>query len=253
MHLTAANLSTADMPKAAMILAAGKGKRLRPITDRLPKPLVTVGGRALIDRTLDRFQEAGIGGVVVNTHHLGHLVERHLAQRRAPAITLSPEDALLETGGGIAKALPLLGKTPFFAANADVMWLNGYESALIRLARRWNDGDMDALLLLHSTVYAYGYDGRGDFLIDPLGRLTRRPESEDCPYLFAGVQLLHPRLFKGAPRGRFSLNRLYDRAIEAGRLFGLIHDGEWFHVGTPEGLAEAETYLNIRWPETRRR
>ncbi|MCB2099975.1 MAG: nucleotidyltransferase family protein [Rhodobacterales bacterium] len=236
-----------------MVLAAGLGKRLRPITDRLPKPLVTVGEQTLIDRTLDRFDEAGVTKVVVNTHHLSHLVEQHLRQRKKPAILLSPEETLLETGGGIAHALPLLGPNPFFAANADVMWLNGYESALLRLARRWDAGEMDALLLLHATVYAFGYTGRGDFLIDPLGRLTRRPESEDCPYLFAGVQILHPRLFKNVPKGPFSLNLLYDRAIEDGRLYGLIHDGEWFHVGTPEGLAEAETYLNIRWPETRRR
>jgi MurNAc alpha-1-phosphate uridylyltransferase len=230
-----------------MVLAAGLGLRLRPVTETLPKPLIAVGGRALLDRALDRLGEAGVEKAVVNLHHLGSLIERHLARRPTPAIEFSREAELLETGGGVAKALPLLGDGPFWVANGDVLWLDGPGPALGRLAAAWDDARMDGLLLLHETVNAYGYRGRGDFLADPLGQLVRRPECEVAPYLFTGVQILHARLFAGAPAGPFSLNRVYDRAIEVGRLYGVVHDGEWFHVGTPDGLAEAEAYLSQRY------
>jgi MurNAc alpha-1-phosphate uridylyltransferase len=239
--------------KTAMILAAGLGLRMRPVTETLPKPLVEVGGRTLLDRTLDRLDDAGVDKVVVNLHHLGSLIETHLAQRQKPAIEFSPEAELLETGGGVAKALPLLGDEPFWVANGDVLWLDGPGSALGRLATAWDDARMDGLLLLHESVNAYGYQGRGDFLADPLGRLVRRPESQVTPFLFTGVQILHPRLFASAPMGPFSLNHLYDRAIAAGRLYGVVHDGEWFHVGTPEGLIEAEAYLSERYAGRTRR
>ena len=242
-----------NAPKTAMVLAAGLGLRMRPVTETLPKPLVEVGGRTLLDRILDRLGDAGVDKVVVNLHHLGSLIETHLAPRLKPAIEFSPEAELLETGGGVAKALPLLGDGPFWVANGDVLWLDGPGSALGRLAAAWDDARMDGLLLLHETVNAYGYQGRGDFLADPLGRLVRRPECQVTPFLFTGVQILHPRLFATAPAGPFSLNRLYDRAIAAGRLYGVIHDGEWFHVGTPEALAEAEAYLSVRYAGRTRR
>jgi len=241
------------VPTTAMVLAAGFGLRMRPITATTPKPLVEVQGRTLIERVIDRLADAGVETVVVNTHHLGKQIEERLKGRQTPAIVFSPEPEILETGGGVNKALPLLGPDPFFVCNADTLWLNGPTSALGRLAEQWIDADMDALLLLQETVEAYGYDGLGDFVPDPFGRLVRRPEGEVSPYLFTGVQLLHPRLFAGAPNGPFSINRLYDRAIDRGRLYGIVHDGEWFHVGTPDGLREAEEYMQLRYAGNRRR
>lgn len=239
---------SAKTPKVAMILAAGLGKRMRPLTDTLPKPLVPVAGRALIDRVLDRFEEAGIGRAVVNLHYFRPLLEVHLAARTAPAIELSPESELLETGGGVRHALGKLGGDPFYVANADVLWLDGKQPALKRLAAAWNDDAMDVLLLLQRSTTAFGYEGPGDYFCDPLGRLRRRRGNEIAPYIFAGIQILHPRLFKDAPTGAFSLNRLYDKAQEEGRLWGVIHDGRWFHVGTPEGLAETEGELGAPPP-----
>ncbi len=239
--------------KRAMVLAAGFGVRLRPITDTTPKPMVRVLGRTLIDRTIDRLKDGGVETVVVNTHHLGEVVHAHLEKRDDLEILFSEEDPILETGGGIAHALPLLGDEPFFACNGDTLWLNGLQNALERMLRHWDADKMDALLMLHSTVDAYGYDGLGDFSVDPLGLLARRPECEVSPYLFTGVQILHPRLFKGAPQGAFSLNLLYDRAMENDRLYGIVHDGEWFHVGTPDALAEAESYMRLRYSGIKRR
>ncbi|HJN25520.1 MAG TPA: nucleotidyltransferase family protein [Rhodospirillales bacterium] len=233
--------------KRAMVLAAGFGVRLRPITDTTPKPLVKVLGRTLIDRTIDRLIEAGVETVIVNTHHLGDQVHDHLKKRDDVEILFSPEDPILETGGGIAKALKHFGDEPFFACNGDTLWLNGSQDALKRMLRHWRDDQMDARLMLHSTVDAYGYDGKGDFCVDPVGLLTRRPEGEVTPYLFTGVQILHPRLFKGSPDGAFSLNVLYDHAMKKERLYGMVHDGEWFHVGTPEALDEAEAYMRLRY------
>ncbi len=230
-------------PRVAMVLAAGLGKRMRPLTDKLPKPLLPVAGRTLLDRVLDRLEEAGVERVVINLHYFRDIMEAHLANRREPPIELSPEPDLLETGGGVRNALPRLGAAPFFVANADVLWLDGWSPALERLARAWNDETMDALLLLQPAVSATGYDGVGDFFADPLGRLRRRRNHELAPFIFAGVQILHPRLFAAAPEGPFSLNRLYDRAEAAGRLWGVRHDGLWFHVGTPQGLAETESLL----------
>lgn len=240
-------------PNRAMVLAAGLGTRLRPVTANKPKPLVEVGGRSLIDRALDRLEDDGIETAVVNLHYLGDMIEAHLKSRPRPRIVFSREATLLDTGGGIAAALPLLGDAPFLAVNSDVFWLNGPTSALGRLCAVWDDATMDGLLMLNSTVAAFGYEGVGDFVIDSFGRLARRPEQEVSPYLFTGVQILHPRLFADVPAGAFSLNLLWNRAIEAGRLYGMVHDGEWFHVGTPDGLAEAERYLATTFPDTRRR
>ncbi|MBM3566656.1 MAG: nucleotidyltransferase family protein [Alphaproteobacteria bacterium] len=239
--------------KTAMVLAAGLGTRLKPITDTTPKPLVPVAGRTLLDWALDRLEDAGVEKAVVNLHYLGEKIEKHLKDRGRPKIVFSREAERLETGGGIAKVLPELGPDAFFSVNADVMWLNGPGDALDRLIRHWNGETMDGLLLLQESVFAFGYEGQGDFLMDATGRIKRRPERELAPYLFTGVQILHPRLFKGAPSGPFSLNVLYDRAIEAGRLYGIVHDGEWFHVGTADGLAEAEDYMRVRYPVSKRR
>lgn len=237
-----------------IVLAAGLGLRMRPLTDTTPKPLVKVAGRTLLDRALDRFADAGVERAVVNVHHLADQVIDHMQERDTPAIVISDEtETLLETGGGIKKALDVLGPEPFFAANSDAILLNANTSALGRLMARWDDNAMDGLLLLHSTVEAYGYDGPGDFEADPLGRLKRRGEGMVSPYLFTGVQLLHPRLFDGAPDGPFSMNILYDRALAAKRLFGVIHDGDWFHVGDAEGLAQAEAYMADPYPGVRHR
>jgi MurNAc alpha-1-phosphate uridylyltransferase len=230
-------------PNVAMVLAAGLGKRMRPLTETLPKPLVPVAGRTLIDHVLDRIEAAGIERAVVNLHHFRATLEAHLAKRAIPRIALSPEPDLLETGGGVRRALPLLGAAPFYVANADVLWFDGRRPALERLARAWDDARMDALLLLHPTISAFGYEGPGDYLSDTLGRLRYRRGHEIPPYIFAGVQILHPRLFKDTPEGPFSLKRLYDKAEGEGRLWGIIHDGLWFHVGTPQGLAEVEAEI----------
>ncbi len=225
----------------AMVLAAGLGLRMRPITLSTPKPLVTVAGRTMLDRALDHLAIAGVQEMVVNTHWLADSIKEHLADRSD--ISLSHEEELLETGGGVAHALPLLGHEPFYVVNSDIIWTDGPTPALRRLATAWRDADMDALLLLQPTRTAVGYEGKGDFFINGNDTLRRRGEAEAAPLLFSGVQILHPRLFEASPSGKFSLNVLYDRALAEGRLFGLVHDGGWFHVGTPEALPEVEGLL----------
>jgi MurNAc alpha-1-phosphate uridylyltransferase len=225
----------------AMVLAAGLGLRMRPITLSLPKPLVPVAGRTMLDRALDHLDRAGTGRKVVNLHWLGETIRSHLDGR--DDIVFSPEPELLETGGGVAKALPLLGSDPFFVCNADIIWTDGAEPALSRLARAFDPTRMDALLLLQPVETAFGYDGQGDFHRRPDGTLARRQPGETTPLLFAGVQILHPRLFEGHTGGKFSLNLLYDKAMAADRLFGIVHDGGWYHIGTPPALAEAEALL----------
>lgn len=231
-------------PKTAMVLAAGRGKRMRPITDTTPKPLIEVGGMTMLDRMLDALARAGVERAVVNAWHLGDQIESHLANRPSPAVTVVHETELLETGGGVANALGLLGGKPFYVANSDVLILDGVEPAAKRLADAWRDDKMDALLLMHRTVRAFGYDGKGDYTIAPNSRLTRRTEHQIAPYLFAGMQIVHPRLFESCPAGAFSLNLLFDRAQEAGRLYGVVHDGEWLHVGTPQALEAVERQLH---------
>lgn len=229
-------------PRRAMVLAAGLGLRMRPLTESRPKPLLTLAGRTLLDHALDRLAEAGVTDAVVNTHYLRHMIAAHLDGRSRPRTIVSPEDELLDTGGGIARALPHLGDGPFFAVNADIYWRDGATPALARLASWWQDDGMDALLLVHQTAAA-GYAAAGDFFMSEAGSLSRRGAAPAAPYVFTGIQMLHPRLFSDSPPGRFSLNLLFDRAIAGGRLYGLAHDGEWFHVGTPEALAEAEARL----------
>jgi MurNAc alpha-1-phosphate uridylyltransferase len=224
-----------------MILAAGLGKRMRPITTTVPKPLVEVAGRALIDHALDRLQMAGVDTAVVNVHYLPDLVEAHLARRRFPKITISDErKKLLDTGGGVARALPKLGADPFLVLNSDSFWIEGMRPNLDQLAAAYNPDRMDALLMLAPTVAAIGYSGPGDFTMDPTGHVQRRRERQVASFVYAGAAILHPRLFANAPEGAFSLNLLFDGAIEKERLFGMRMDGIWLHVGTPEAIREAE-------------
>ncbi|MDJ0931024.1 nucleotidyltransferase family protein [Breoghania sp.] len=228
-------------PHKAMILAAGLGKRMRPLTATTPKPLVEVAGKALIDRSLDRMVEAGVETAVVNVHWLADLVEVHLARRSAPKIEISDErDALLETGGGIVHALDTLGPDPFLLFNSDSFWIEGARPNLNVMFEAWDDSCMDALLMLASTVETVGYPGLGDFVMDRDGLLSRREERKVAPFAYAGTALLHPRLFDGAPEEPFSLNELFDKAIEQGRLYGVRMEGLWIHVGTPDAIAKAE-------------
>ncbi|CAH0190342.1 nucleotidyltransferase family protein [Roseomonas sp. CECT 9278] len=227
----------------AMVLAAGLGTRMRPLTDDMPKPMLDLGGRSLLDHALDRLAAAGVTQAVVNAHWRADRVAEAMSLRDHPCVALQREEALLETGGGVARALPLLGDAPFAVVNGDAFWLDGPTPALRRLAAAFDPAQMDALLLMVRTTQVDGAVGLGDFLLDPLGRMRRPKEREIAPYLYAGVQILSPALFEGAPSGAFSLNRLYDRAVENGRLFGLVHDGVWFHLSTPEDLRYAEETL----------
>jgi N-acetyl-alpha-D-muramate 1-phosphate uridylyltransferase len=231
-------------PRRAMVLAAGLGERMRPLTHRLPKPLVRVGGKPLIDHVLDRLAGAHVETAVVNVHHCADLLERHLAGRQAPRVFISDERAdLLGTGGGVVKALPLLLPGPFFLANCDTIWVEGVTANLDRLKAAFDPVRMDALLLLAASATSIGYEGRGDFSLAPDGRLQPRAEREIVPFVYAGAAIVGPPLFAAAPRGAFFLNVLFGRAASAGRLHGLRLDGLWMHVGTPEAIAEAEAAI----------
>jgi MurNAc alpha-1-phosphate uridylyltransferase len=227
-----------------MIMAAGLGTRMRPLTNDRPKPLVTVAGKALIDHDLDRLVAAGVGTAVVNLHYKAEMLRAHLARRRDIEIVWSDESGeLLGTGGGVARALSHFGGEPFFILNSDSVWVEGVSSALARMMEMWDESRMDGLLLMASMVTAMGYEGMGDFVMDGEGRLARPGENAATPFAFPGVQIVHPRLFAHAPQGAFSTNILWDRAIAAGRLYGTRLDGVWIHVGTPEARAQAEAYL----------
>ncbi|MSO74460.1 MAG: nucleotidyltransferase family protein [Alphaproteobacteria bacterium] len=233
-----------EMPRHAMVLAAGKGVRLRPITDRVPKPLVRVDGRALINYSLDALIAAGVREAVVNAHYLADMIEAFIAdyQRAHPALRLhlSREHELLETGGGVVRARKWLGEAPFYVLNSDVIVRDAATFALRRLAQAFDPTRMDALLLLQPVSRALGYDGQGDYLLATDGRLSSRADAPSAPFVFTGAQILTPRFLEDAPAGAFSLKLLYDRAEAARRLFGLTHDGAWLHIGTPEALALAE-------------
>ena len=231
-------------PRIAMVLAAGFGTRMRPLTDKKPKPLVEVGGKTLLDHTLDRLADAGVEIAVVNVHYLADQIERHVATRKKPRIVISNERAqVLGTGGGVVKALPQLGTAPFFHVNSDSIWVEGVTPNLTRLAAAFDPAHMDALLLLAPTAGSIGYSGRGDFMMAANGQLTRREERDIAPFVYAGAAILSPAMFKGAPQGEFSLTTLFDRAATAGRLHGLRLDGLWMHVGTPEAIAESEAAI----------
>jgi MurNAc alpha-1-phosphate uridylyltransferase len=230
-------------PRTAMVLAAGLGTRLRPVTETIPKPLIEINGRTLLDHAIDRLALAGVERVVVNVHYKAAMVVAQLARRDHPRINISQEAELLDTGGGVALALPLLDDV-FFIINSDVFWLDGKDRALQRLTAAFDPEHMDAILLLQRTVTAVGYEGSGDYLIDPSGYPRRRSEREVTPFLFAGIQLLHRRLFDGVSDRVFSLVRLFDRAEAAGRLHAIVHDGEWYHIGTPQGLAATRERLS---------
>lgn len=227
----------------AMVLAAGLGKRMRPLTASQPKPMVRVAGKPLIDHALDRLVAAGVARAVVNVHYLADALEAHLRERKAPAITISDERAqLLETGGGMAKALPHL-PDPFFSLNADNIWLDGPRNAFHDLSLMWDAERMDALLLVVPHARAMNFSGPGDFHMDGLGRLTRRKPGRIAPFIYTGIQLVSHRLMRDAPEGPFSTNVLWNRAIEEGRLFGTSFTGQWFEVGTPEAIAPTEEAL----------
>jgi len=232
------------VPSRAFVLAAGLGTRMRPHNGQVPKPLVEVAGKSLIDYVLDRLADAGVERAVVNVHYLADQLERHLASRQRPAIVISDERAeLLGTGGGIVKALPELGDAPFFLVNSDTVWLDGVKPNLARLASAFDPDGMDALLLMAPTTDSTGYVGRGDYAMLPDGRLRRRAEREVVPFVYTGAAILTPALFADAPAGAFPLTLLFDRAGEKGRLFGLRLEGVWMHVGTPDAVTAAEAAL----------
>jgi len=227
----------------AMVMAAGFGKRMRPLTASTPKPLVRVAGKPLVDHALDRVAEAGIARAVVNVHYLADALEAHLEERERPSIVISDErDQLLETGGGMVKARDKL-PDPFFCLNADNIWLDGPLNAFEELSARWDADAMDALLLLVAHKGAANYDGRGDFNMDPLGQLSRRRSGRIAPFIFTGIQLVSHRLLRAPPDGKFSTNILWNRALSEGRLFGVSFGGRWHEVGTPQAIGPTETAL----------
>jgi len=228
-----------------MILAAGLGTRMAPLTTTRPMPLIELNGKALIDYAIDRFVRHGVKFIVVNVHYLADQLEAHLKKRKDVEIHICDErEAILDTGGAIAKAMPLFDGEPFFTHNSDSLWVEGMGSALTRMCERWNPDSMDALMLMAPMVNAIGFEGRGDFEMDSLGGLKRRAEMTLAPFVWTGVQIVHPRLFEDAPKsGRFSINPLWDKAIDKGRLFGIRLDGVWLHVGSPQALEEAEGFL----------
>lgn len=229
----------------AMVLSAGLGRRMAPANNSVPKPLVRLNGKALIDHVLDRHVEAGIMRAVVNVHHKADLIEAHLKGRRKPAIEISDERSkLLDTGGGVKGVLPRLGGGVFLIHNADSVWIEGVGSNLARLMQTWDDDRMDCLMLLALASHSLGYQGRGDFAFEADGRIRRRRvEQEIVPFAFTGVSLAHPRLFEGSPEGVFSLNAVWNTAIAAGRAYGTRMEGTWMHVGSPDALAQAEQQL----------
>jgi N-acetyl-alpha-D-muramate 1-phosphate uridylyltransferase len=235
----------AEVPHTAMVMAAGLGKRMRPLTATKPKPLIEVGGKPLLDHVLDRLRAAGVKKVVVNVHYLADAVEAHLVSRaHGLDVAISDERPLLmETGGGLVQAEPLIDSDPFIAVNSDNLWVDGPADTLKLLASHWDDAKMDALLLLVPLARAENHRGMGDFHMDRSGRLRRRDRSHVAPFVFTGVQMVSKRLLRGAPEGPFSTNILWDRAIEAGRCYGAVHQGLWFDVGTPKSIPMTEAAL----------
>jgi N-acetyl-alpha-D-muramate 1-phosphate uridylyltransferase len=233
-------------PTTAMLLAAGLGERMRPLTTATAKALLPLGGRPLIDHALDHLVAAGVHTVVVNAFWQADLLEAHLAGRTQPRVIVRRESALLDTGGGVRAALDLLGDAPFYVVNGDAFWLDGPHPALARLGEAYDPARLDATLLVYRTAHVRAEVGFGDFMVDKLGVLRRRGEREVVPYLYAGVQVVSAALFAGAPEGKFSMNLLWDRAIAADRVRAVVHDGLWFHLSTPADLSDAESVLHLR-------
>lgn len=234
-------------PTKAMILAAGLGTRMRPITDTIPKPMVQFMGKPMIDYGIKALQSYGISDFVINLHHLGDVIKQHFADSPLK-IAFSEESDILETGGGVKNALPLLGEKPFFVINGDIIWqdLDGTIPALEKLAYSFNESKMDVLLLLQPVDNAFGYSGTGDFFINGDRTLSRKGDAPSSPYMFAGVQIIAPHVFEGIMDKAFSLNVIYDKAIKNGRLYGEINEGDWYHIGTPEAIANAESLYTER-------
>jgi MurNAc alpha-1-phosphate uridylyltransferase len=231
-------------PTKAMVLAAGLGLRMRPLTDRMPKPMVPVAGKPLLDHVLDKLADANVGEAVVNVHYLPDQIIDHVAHRNRPHIIISDErNEVLGTGGAVVKALPLLGDAPFYHLNADTMWIDGVRPNLARMADAFDPARMDILLLMAPTATSIGYSGNGDYAMLTDGALRKRKEHQVVPFVYAGVAIMSPALFTDAPQGEFSLTTLFDRASEAGRLAGLRLEGLWMHVGTPEAVGAAEAAI----------
>lgn len=234
------------VPKTAMVMAAGLGKRMRPLTATRPKPLIEVAGKPLLDHTFDHLRAAGVEKAVVNVHYLAGAIEGHLKNRvEGIEIAVSDErDLLLETGGGLVRALPLIDADPFLVVNSDNLWIDGPVDTLKLLASFWDDAKMDALLLLVPLARAHCHIGRGDFHMTATGQIRRRKPNGVAPFVYIGIQMISKRLFAGdLPEGAFSTNLLWDRAIEAGRCYGAVHQGLWFDVGRPESIRQAEEML----------
>ncbi len=228
-------------PTKAMVLAAGLGLRMRPLTDHMPKPLVKVAGQPLLDHVLDKLAAAGVTDAVVNVHYLPDQIIDHVASRARPRVIISDERSqVLGTGGGVVKALPLLGDQPFFHVNSDTMWIDGVRSNLVRLAETFDPCGMDILLLMAPTASSIGYGGRGDYAMLPDGALRKRREHQVVPFVYAGAAIMSPAIFAAAPKSEFSLTKMFDEANEKERLFGLRLDGVWMHVGTPDAVQAAE-------------
>ena len=236
---------TAEVPRTAMIMAAGLGKRMRPLTASRPKPLIEVNGKALLDHVLDRLRTAGVQRIVVNVHYLADALEAHLSTRaHGLEVVISDErEQLMETGGGLVRAAPLIDCDPFLALNSDNLWIDGPADTIKLLASQWDDSKMDALLLLVPQARALGHKGMGDFHMDRAGRIRRRERSHVAPFVFTGIQMVSKRLLRDAPDGPFSTNVLWDRAIAEGRAFGAVHQGLWFDVGTPQSIPMTEAAL----------
>ncbi|MCB2106265.1 MAG: nucleotidyltransferase family protein [Rhodobacteraceae bacterium] len=230
-------------PTTAMLLAAGLGTRMRPVSNHTPKPLVRVGGKTLLDWALDIAIDAGVTRAVVNVHHLGDQIVAHMNARTTPEIVISDETAqLLDTGGGIVKAMPLLGDEPFVVMNTDGILVASNETPLARLFAHWTDA-VDCVMLVHPRAIAHGFDGTGDFFVDADGTMRRRGTAASAPYVYAGAYVIDPKIFANAPQGAFSANKIWDRLLAAGRMKAVIHDGAWFHVGTPDAIAPTEAAL----------
>jgi MurNAc alpha-1-phosphate uridylyltransferase len=239
----------ADIPKKAFVLAAGRGERMRPLTDNCPKPLLYVGGRTMLDRALDALEEAGVEEAIVNLHYLPGMIEEHLIARKKPVITFSREEHLLETGGGVKHALSFFGDDPFFVLNADVVWTDGPSGPTLRgMAQAWDPARMDILFLLHPTENLPAYNGKGDYYLPEGSSIPQFRERCEKPanHIFAGPRICKPSIFTGAPEGSFSFLELFHKAEAAGRLSAYRHDGDWYHVGTPEAFEESNRTLTAK-------